>query len=181
MLKETCGRIGAVFFEGFHITPAGVFIKRSILIKLLSFCFIDQTTGRNEFHIDLEPLPGIFHLLIRLRDILGIGKFFSQEPLFLKEAVETRDGTFISALPEFHPENNQTSMRIAPTHIPDELDLFRSMLVRMGMGTPGAVTQRVPGAVIAVFPAINILAVGFIFDSSFGNAKALSVFDYGCQ
>ena len=70
-------------------------------------------------------------------------------------------------------------MRIAPAHIPDELDFLGSMLVRMGVGTSGVVTQRVPGAVIAVFPAINILAVGFIFNGSFGNAIFFRVANEG--
>ena len=179
MLKETCGRIGAVFLKGFHIAPAGVFINGGILIKLLSFCFIDQTTGRNEFHIDLDPLPGIFHLLIRLGDILGIGEFFRHDPLFLKEAAEAWNGAFISALPELHPENDQAGMRVAPAHIPDELDFLGSMLVGMEVGTPGMVSQRIPGAIIAVFPAINILAVGFIFNGSLGNAIFFSVANEG--
>ena len=99
--------------------------------------------------------------------------------MFLKEAVETWKRAFISALSELHLENDQASMRIAPAHIPDELDFFRSMLVRMGMGMPGAVTQRIPGAVIAVFPAINILAIGFIFNGCFGNAIFFSVANEG--
>ena len=66
MLKESCGRIGAVFLEGFHIAPAGVFINGGILIELFTFCLIDQTTGRNKLYIDLYPLSGVFHLLIRL-------------------------------------------------------------------------------------------------------------------
>lgn len=39
------------------------------------------------------------------------------------------------------------------------------------------VMQRNPRAVIAVFPAKNILTVSFIFNGRFGNLITLSVFD----
>ena len=106
-------------------------------------------------------------------------QFFRHDPLFLKEAVEAWNGAFISALPELHPENDQAGMRVAPAHIPDELDFLGSMLVGMEVGTPGMVSQRIPGAIIAVFPAINILAVGFILSGSLGNAIFFSVANEG--
>ena len=59
MLKESCGRIGAVFLKSFHITPAGVFINGGILIELFTLRLIDQTAGRNKLYIDLYPLSGI--------------------------------------------------------------------------------------------------------------------------
>ena len=141
-----------MFLEGFHIAPAGVFINGGILIELFTFCLIDQTTGRkNKLYIDLYPLSGVFHLLIRLGDILGIREFFCHDPLFLKETVKTWNGAFISSLHEFHPENDQTGMRIAPAHIPDEFDLFKSVLVWMGMRTSGTIAQGIPGTIVTVF------------------------------
>lgn len=86
--------------------PTRVFIKRGILIKFLFFCLIDQTSGRNEFYINLDSLLGIFHLLIRLGYILGIRKFSNHNPLFLKKTVEAWNGVFISSLHELHPGNN---------------------------------------------------------------------------
>lgn len=70
-------------------------------------------------------------------------------------------------------------MGIAPAHILDEFDFFRCMLVRMRMGLFGTVTQRVRGAVIAVLPAINILSVYLVFNSSFRNAIFFSIVDEG--
>ena len=37
-------------------------------------------------------------------------------------------------------------MRIAPPDVPDELDFFESMLVGMGMGTPGTIPQGLPSS-----------------------------------
>ena len=139
-----CGRIGAVFFKSLHVTPMGIFIHGGILIELLAFCLIDQTAGRNKFYVDLYLLSWIRHLLIGLRDILGVGEFFRHDSLFLKEAVESGNGTLISPLHELDPENNQSGMGIAPAHILNQLDFFRGMLVWMGMGTSGTVMQGVP-------------------------------------
>lgn len=175
MFKELCGRVGAVFLEGFHITPAGVFVNRGILIKLLSFCLVDQATGGDEFHVNLDALPGVFHLLIRLGNIFGVGKFFRHDSLFFKETVEPGNGTFISALHEFYPEDNQPGMRISSAHIPDEFDFLGSMLVWVGMRASGTVSERIPGAVITVFPAVDILTVGFILYSGFRNPIAVCV------
>lgn len=116
-------------------------------------------------------------MFIGFGDILGVREFFRHDPLFLKESVESGDGTLITALHELDPENNQSGMGIASAHIPDQFDLFRSMLIWMGMGTSGTVTQGIPRAIIAVFPAINILAVGLIFYGRFGNSISFSVFN----
>ena len=124
-----------MFFKSFHIPPAGGLINGGILIEFLSFRIIDKTTCRNEFHIDLDTLSGIFHLLIRLRNIFGIRKFLSQDSLFLQKTIQSWDGTFITALHKFDPKDNQTRMGIAPTHILDQLDFFRCMLIGMVMGT----------------------------------------------
>ena len=47
----------------------------------------------------------------------------------------------------------------------------------MRMGATGAIPKGVPGAVIAAFPTVDILSVGLIFDSRFGDTKTLSIFD----
>lgn len=96
--------IGTVFFKSFHITPAGVFVDSRIMIKAFSFCFIDQTGCRNEFYIDLHSLSWIFHLLIRLGDVFGIGKLLRHDALPFEKAVETGYGAFITTLHKFYPE-----------------------------------------------------------------------------
>ena len=70
-------------------------------------------------------------------------------------------------------------MRISSAHIPDELDLLGSVLIRMRMRTSGAVAKGVYGAIKTTFPAIDILAVGFVFDRSFRHAILFSVTDQG--
>lgn len=66
-------------------------------------------------------------------------------------------------------------MGITSAHILDQLDLFRSMLIWMGMRTFGTIAQGIPGTIVTVFPTINILTVGFIFYRSFGNPITVCV------
>lgn len=70
-------------------------------------------------------------------------------------------------------------MRIPAAHIPDELEFVGSMLVWVGMRAPGALPQRIPGAVKAVHPAVDVLAVGLVLDSSFGDTKSFSILNEG--
>lgn len=51
------------------------------------------------------------------------------------------------------------------------------MLVRMVMRLSGAVTQRLYGAIVASFPTVDILPVGLVLDSRFGNAIFVCIVD----
>ena len=51
------------------------------------------------------------------------------------------------------------------------------MLVRMVMRSSGAVTQRLYGAIVASFPTVDILPVGLVLDSRFGNAIFVCIVD----
>ena len=131
--------------------------------------------GRDKFHIHLNALPGMVHLFVRLGDILGVGGMGSHEPLFFEEAVQTGDGAGIAALHELYPEDNQPCVRVSPAHIGNELNLIRGMLAGMMVGSSGKVTEGVNGAVVAAFPAVNVLPVGLVPDGSLGDTKSLSV------
>lgn len=89
-------------------------------------------------------------IMLILRTSAGRNKLFCHDPLFLEESVKTWNGAFISSLHEFHPENDQTGMRIASVHIPDGLISSGVCWFGWEWGRPRAATQRVPGAVIAV-------------------------------
>ena len=99
--------------------------------RLFPFRFIDKAGGWNEFYIDLDTLTGIFHLLIRLWNVFGVGKLLTHDSLFLRETIQTGNGTFIATLHEFPPKDDRTGMRIASTHIMDKLDFFWGMPVGM--------------------------------------------------
>ena len=59
------------------------------------------------------------------------------------------------------------------THIQDQLDFLRSMLIWMPVRAMRAILQRVQCAVIALYPAVNVLPVGVITHRSLCNAVLL--------
>lgn len=180
MFQKQCGRIRTVFLKGFHKTPAGEFVDGSILKKLLSDdAAVYQTGGGNKLYIHLNPLARIGHLLIRFGDILGIGRMDGHNAHLFEETVESGNGAGITALPEFDPENDQSGIRVAAAHIGDKLSFLWGMLVRVMVRASGAFTQGFQRAIKASFPTVDILAVGFVFDSGLGDAILLSVADQG--
>lgn len=176
VLQKLCRRIRIVFLKGFYETPSGVLIYGGVLEELLSNDLTVFEAGRGDkFHIHLDTLSGIFHLLIRLRDVFGIGRMNCQNALFPEETVETGDGAGITTLPELNPENDQTGIGITAAHVPNQFDFLRGMLIGVVVRPPGAVTQGFNGAVIAAFPTIDVLSVGLVFDRSLSDAIFFSI------
>ena len=77
MLQKEHGGVGAVLLKSLYKAPAGVFVNGSVLIELLTFGLVHKADGRDKFHVDLDALTGMVHLLIRLGDILGVRRFSS--------------------------------------------------------------------------------------------------------
>ena len=113
------------------------------------------------------------------RDLFGVGGMDRHNSLFSEEAVKAGNGTGIASLSELDPEDHKAGIRIAPAHMGDEFPLIGGMLVGMMVRPSGAIAQRVPGAVITAFPAVNILPVGLIFDSGFGDPILFSITNQG--
>lgn len=124
MLQEQGGGIGAALFKYFHKAPSGVLVNDGVLIEALSFGFTHEAGRGDVLHVNLNPLPGIVHLLIRLRDVLGIRKMDSYDALFPKETVKAWDRAGIAALQKLSPENDQTRFRIVSAHITNQLDFL---------------------------------------------------------
>ena len=119
------------------------------------------------------------HLLVRFGDVLWIGWFNGGKALLFEEAVKAGDGAIVTTLHELDPEDDQTGVGITPAHIGDKFDLLRGMLVRVVVWASGAVPEGFHGAVETVFPAVDVLPVGLIFDGSVGNAILFSIPDKG--
>lgn len=100
MFYKLGGRIGAVLLKCFHKTPAGVLVNGRVLEKLFSNDLRIFQAGRgNKFHINLNPLSGIIHRFIGLRDVLWIGWMYRHDSLFSEKTIKSGNGTGIAALP----------------------------------------------------------------------------------
>lgn len=79
--------------KGFHIAPSGILVNGSILEKLLSNdAAVYEADRRDKFHVNLDTLAGVVHLLIGFWDIPGVRGMYSHDTLFFEEAVQSRDG-----------------------------------------------------------------------------------------
>lgn len=112
---------------------------------------------------------------IQVGDIFGIGRVNCHDSLLTEKSVKSWNGTGVTTLHEFEPEDNKTGIEVTSAHVEDQFDFFRSMLVRVVMWSAGAVPERLQGTVIMPFPTIDVLAVGFILDSSLSNTKSFSI------
>lgn len=167
-----------MFLKSLHKTPSGILVDSGILEEMLSaHLAVHKAGGRDEFHVYLNALSGMVHLLVRLGDILGIGRMDSHDALLFEKTIKSRDGAGVAALHELDPENNEAGVRVSSAHIQDEFDLLRGMLVGVVMGPSGTVAQRLDRAVKAALPAIDVLPVGFILDGSVGNPIFISIFN----
>ena len=180
VIHKEGGRVGAVFLKSLHKTPSGILINRGILEEMPpTHLAVYKAGGGDKFHVHLDALPGMAHLLIRLGDIFGVRRVGSHNTLLFQEPVEAGKGAGIAALHELDPENNEAGMGVAPAHIGNELDFFRGMLVRVVVWPPGTVTQGPNGAVITAFPAVDMLPVSLVLDSGFSNPIFVSIFNKG--
>ena len=61
-----------MLFKSLHKTPFEILINGSVLIKMIPFGFVYKADRREKFHIDMDVLSGMVHLLIRFGDILWV-------------------------------------------------------------------------------------------------------------
>ena len=69
-------------------------------------CIAGDASGRNVFHVNLNPLPGIKHFFVWFGDIFGVRRFNRYESKTAENAPKRRDRASISTLSELYPEYN---------------------------------------------------------------------------
>ena len=164
-----------MFFKCFQITKTTIFVKKGILIPLRARLLSHHTRFRNILHINLNSLAGVLHLFIRLWYILWIRKLYCKLVSSSQKTIQARDGSSVTTLTQLYPEYDKACVLIASEHVQDQLDLFRCMLVWMTVRTMRTICQRLQCAVIALEPAMDVLTVGFVPNSSLCDAIFLSI------
>lgn len=134
MFQKQGGGVGTVFLESLHKAPSGKLIDGGILEELLTDNpAVYKAGGGDKFPIHLDTLSGVIHLLIGLKDTLGVRWMDSHNVLSFEELVKVSNGVGVAALGEFDPEKDKSGMRITPAHVRDEFYLIRGVLVRVVM------------------------------------------------
>lgn len=100
-----------------------------------------QTSGRNEFDVDLHTLARTIHLLVRLGEVLGVWQLYRHPASFSQKSVQDGDGPGIAPLAELDPEYHDPTVR-----------------------TMGTIRQGLQPSVISLSPAVDVPTVGLIPD-----------------
>ena len=141
MPDELCRRICAVLLKRFEDTESAILVNGCILVKLLSFRFSHKTNVRNVFHIDLDTLTRILHLLIWLGNIFGIRQLYRHLAASGKHSIQAGDGSGVTTLTQLDPEHNQTGIGVSAPHILDQVQFFGCMLIGVAVWAVGTVCQ----------------------------------------
>lgn len=130
------------------------FVYCGVLIEF--FFLIGKAFQRDEFNIYLYSLARISHLLVGLGLIGWLCWSLRKQSQPFEDAIEALDAASVTTLAKPVPQLGKTELWIAPLHISDELQLIRSMLVRVMMRAFGLVGKRFSCSVPACFPEIDV-------------------------
>ena len=159
-----------------QIPETAVFVQERVLVvSTLVGGSSDQTASRNIFDVNLDSLTGVAHLLIGLGDILGIWQFHRHLSTLSQKTVQVGDGACVASLPQFHPEHHQAGVGVPTAHVLNKLDLLGPVLVRMAMGTVGAVLQRLQRRIVPLAPTVDLLPVCMVADGRLGYSMLLGI------
>ena len=178
MAQEDGRGIGAVFLKRLNIPKPAVFVQEGILKPLCGRLLIHNTSLRDKFHIDLNTLAGILHLLIGFRDILGVRQFYSHSAAFPQKTIQPGNRSGITSLPELDPQHNDPGVRVAAAHVQNKLDLLRRVLVRVMMRPVRAVCQRLERTIVPLAPAVDVLPVQPVTNGCRSDAVFVRILNY---
>ena len=155
-LQKVSRRVGALLGIGGQEAQAGEFIYGSVLEQAqLRVC---NTPAGYDFHIHLDPLAWIGHLLVGL----GLIRWFflscrkhPQLPHHPEQALRT---ACITPQPQPMPQFHYAEAGISAAQIPDKFEFCFCVLIWMAVGTPGLTGHRARRSVPAGLPEVDVRA-----------------------
>ena len=154
LLQEIRRGIGGLFRVCGQEAQAGELINGGVLVQA-EFRVCDTRSG-NYFHIHLDPLAGIGHLLIGLGFLclvlLSRGKQ-SQLPHHAEQAFRAAG---IAPHPQPVPKLHHAKIGVAAAHVPDHFQLRFCVLVGMAVGPSGATGQGCHAPIPPGFPKVDV-------------------------
>lgn len=180
-MPDELGRgIGAVFLKGFEIAETAELVKKGVLeVSAILSCLADKTGGRDEFHIDLDALAGILHLLIWLGNVFWVGQLHHHLAALTKKSIQAGNRSGIAPLPQLYPKHDQPGIWIPAPHIFYQPDLLFSVLVRMVVWSVGAILQTGQRAIVSFAPAVDVLPVSSVAHRCLCHSMLVRIFDKG--
>ena len=132
--------MGTLLLVGFQVTQTAEFINRRVLYQAFSGRLTCLAGLGNDLYIDLNTLAGKGHLLVWfgfVRLFLGFGLQIQ----LAQNTVKSAERPAVSTLAKPAPQLHSPQVRIAPAHIPQQLDLLLSVLIWMVTRPAGSAGQ----------------------------------------
>ena len=176
-LQKVSRRVGALLGIGGQEAQAGEFIYGSVLEQAqLRVC---NTPAGYDFHIHLDPLAWIGHLLVGL----GFVRLFllcrwkhPQLPHHPEQALRT---ACITPQPQPMPQFHHAKAGISAAQIPDEFEFCFCVLIWMAVGTPGLTGQRARRSVPAGLPEVDVRPALVVLPAGTAHAVFLRILHQG--
>ncbi len=140
---------------------------------------VNNTPVGYDFHIHLDSLAWIGHLLVRFGFICFFLLCRWEQPQLVHPPKQAFWAAGIAPQPQLVPQRRRAKIRIAATHIPDQLELCLCMLVGMAVGPPGLAGQRSHRSVPAGLSEVEVRPALVVFPASTADAVFLRVFHKG--
>ena len=175
--QKVGGGVGALFRVGSQETQAGELVNGGILEQ--AELRVRDTPAGHYFHVHLDPLTRIGHLLV----MLGFIGFFlfnrGKQSQFAQKAEQALRAAGVAALPQPVPQLHHAQVGVAAAHVPDQLQLRLCVLVGMAVRPPGLAGQGCHTPIPAGLPEVDVRPALVVFPAGAADAVFLRVFHQG--
>ena len=176
-VQEVGRGIGGLLRVGGQKTQAGELVNGGVLVQL-ELRVRDALTGHN-FHVHLDTLAGIGHLLVRLGLIRCLLLGRRKHPQLPHDPEQTLRTASVAPLPQPVPQFHHTQVWVTAAQISDQLQLCFRVLVGMAVRPPGLAGQGLRRSIPAGFPEVDVRPALVVLSAGPADAVFLRILHQG--
>lgn len=135
LFQEVSGGIGGLLGVGGQETQTGELVNGGILVQ--AQLRVSDTASGDHFHVHLDPLAGIRHLLVRLWLADWFLFWLWEHPKFPHYPERAFRTAGVTSLPQPVPQLHHAEPGVPAAHIPDQFQLRLCVLVWVAVGPSG--------------------------------------------
>ena len=137
---------------------------------------IRDTPAGNHFHIYLNALAGIGHLLIRLGRVCFLLPGHRKQTKFAHDPEQALRAAGIAAPAQPMPQLHHTEVWIAAAHVTNQFYFFLCVLIGMAVRTSGLAGQRISASIPARLPEVDVRPAFAVFPACTAYPVFLCIF-----
>ena len=160
-------RVGGEETQACELVDGGVLEQAKLRIR--------NALTRHDFHVDLNALSGMCHLLVRLRFVRLFRLFSRKQAHFAHDTEQAFRTACIAALSQAVPKFDHAQGRVPAAHVSDELQLGLRVLIRMAVGAFGLTGQGRHTSVPALLPEVDVRPALVVLPTGAADAVFLCV------